>query len=99
MTNYWPKNFILGNDFGYTYNSNIADGFQKYFYLWNTSLAYQMFNKKLIAKVKVYDMLNQNIGNLRSITATGVRDEQNTVLRRYAMFSLTFKIDQFGDKK
>ena len=99
VTNYWPKNFIFGNDFGYTYNSNIADGFQKYFYLWNTSLAYQMFNKKLIAKVKVYDMLNQNIGNLRSITATGVRDEQNTVLRRYAMFSLTFKLDQFGDKK
>jgi len=58
-----------------------------------------MFNKKLIAKVKVYDMLNQNIGNLRSITATGVRDEQNMVLRRYAMFSLTFKLDQFGGAK
>lgn len=99
VTNYWPKNFIFGNDFGYNYNSNIAEGFQKDFYLWNTSLAYQFFNKKLIAKVKVYDVLNQNIGNSRSITATGVRDEQNMVLRRYAMFSLTFKLDQFGGSK
>jgi len=36
VTNYWPKNFIFGNDFGYTYNSNIADGFQKDLYLWKT---------------------------------------------------------------
>ena len=28
-TTYWPKNWVFGNDFGYTYNSNIADGFKK----------------------------------------------------------------------
>jgi hypothetical protein len=63
------------------------------------SLAYQMFSKKLMAKVKVYDLLDQNISNTRTITSSGIRDEENTVLRRYVMFSLTYKVDKFGGKK
>jgi len=98
-TTYWPKNIVMGNDFGYTYNTAIADGFKKDFYLWNISLAYQMFNKDLLAKVKVYDVLNQNISNTRNITSSGIRDEENTVLQQYVMFSLTYKIDKFGGKK
>lgn len=99
VTNYWPKNWVFGNDFGYTYNSNIADGFKKDFYLWNTSLAYSFFNKKFTAKVKVYDLLNQNQNATRTITATTIRDEENIVLKRYAMFSLTYKIEKFAGKE
>ncbi|PWA03962.1 outer membrane beta-barrel protein [Flavobacterium psychrotolerans] len=98
-TNYWPKNWVFGNDFGYTYNSNIADGFKKDFYLWNTSLAYSFFNKKMIAKVKVYDVLDQNQSATRTITPTTIRDEENTVLKRYLMFSLTYKIEKFAGKE
>ncbi|HSD14898.1 MAG TPA: outer membrane beta-barrel protein [Flavobacterium sp.] len=98
-TNYWPKNWVFGNDFGYTYNSNISDGFKKDFYLWNTSLSYSFYNKKFIAKVKVYDMLNQNQSATRTISATTIRDEENTVLKRYAMFSLTYKIEKFAGKE
>ena len=99
VTNYWPKNWIFGNDFGYTYNSNIADGFKKDFYLWNTSLSYSFFQKKLMAKVKVYDVLNQNLSSTRTITATSIRDEENIVLKRYVMFSLTYKLEKFGAKE
>jgi hypothetical protein len=98
-TSYWPKKWIFGNDFGYTYNSRIAAGFKKDFYLWNTSLSYIFFNKNLIAKVKVYDMLNQNQGFSRTISATTIRDDENTVLKRYAMFSLTYKIQNFAGMK
>ncbi len=98
-TTYWPKHVVFGNDFGYTYNSNIADGFKKDFYLWNASLGYNFFGDKLLAKVKVYDMLNQNLSTSRTITSTTIRDEQNIVLKRYAMFSLTYKIEKFGGKK
>lgn len=98
-TNYWPKNWTFGNDFTYTYNSNIADGFKKDLYLWNTSLAYTFFNKKCIAKVKVYDMLNQNQNVTRVISGTSIRDEENTVLKRYAMFSFTYKIEKFAGKE
>ena len=98
-TSYWPKNWVFGNDFGYTYNSNISDGFKKDFYLWNTSLAYNFFHKKMSAKIKVYDVLNQNQNATRTITPTTIRDEQNTVLQRYMMFSLTYKIEKFAGKE
>jgi hypothetical protein len=96
-TSYWPANLVFGNDFGYTYNSNISDGFKKDFFLWNTSLSYGFLDKKLYAKVKVYDVLNQNQSATRTISATSVRDEENTVLKRYVMFSLAYKIGNFSE--
>ena len=98
-TMYWPKNWVFGNDFGYTYNSNIASNFKKDFYLWNTSLSYSFYQKKFMAKVKVYDLLNQNLSATRTISATTIRDEENTILKRYVMFSLTYKIQDFSGMK
>jgi outer membrane beta-barrel protein/carboxypeptidase-like protein len=95
----WPKGIVFGADMGYTYNANIADGFKKDFYLLNTSLGYNFLNDKLLAKVKVYDILNQNINSSRTITPEYIADMQNTVLKRYVMFSLTYKIEKFGGKK
>lgn len=99
FTSFWPKKVVFGNDFGYTYNSNIADGFQKDFYLWNTSLGYNFYKDRLLAKVKVYDVLNQNVGVRRTITPTAITDAENIVLQQYVMFSLTYKLDKFGGKK
>lgn len=99
ITNYWPKNWIFGNDFGYNYNSKISDDFKKDFYLWNTSLSYGFFDKKMMLKVKVYDVLNQNQSATRTISATTIRDEENTVLKRYAMFSLAYKLGSFSGKE
>ena len=98
-TNYWPKNWIFGNDFGYTYNSNLSSSFKKDFYSWNTSLSYGFFDKKMTLKVKVYDVLNQNQSATRTISPTTIRDEENTVLKRYAMFSLAYKLGSFSGKE
>lgn len=98
-TTYWPENLVFGNDFGYTYNSNISDDFKKDFYLWNTSLSYGFLDKKLFAKIKVYDVLNQNQSATRSISATSIRDEESTVLKRYVMFSVAYKIGNFAAEK
>lgn len=98
-TSRWPKNWIFGNDFGYIYNANISDGFKKDFYLWNVSLGYNFLKEKWLIKAKVYDLLNQNINTSRTITPTEIQDVQNTVLKRYLMFSLTYKIEKFGGKK
>ncbi|WP_166920088.1 outer membrane beta-barrel protein [Flavobacterium poyangense] len=98
-TAYWPANLIFGNDFGYTYNSNISDDFKKDFFLWNTSLSYGFLEKKLYLKVKVYDVLNQNQSAIRTISATSIRDEENTVLKRYLMFSVAYKIGNFAAKE
>jgi hypothetical protein len=99
ITSYWPKKVVLGSDFGYNYNSNIADGFKKDFYLWNLSLGYNFYHDTLTAKVKVYDVLNQNISATRTITPTAITDMENTVLQQYVMFSLTYKLEKFGGKK
>ena len=99
ITNYWPKHFVMGNDFNYTYNSQLSAGYKKDFFLWNTSVGYNFLADKMLFKVKVYDLLNQNLGTGRTITPNGINDYQNTVLKRYLMFSLTYKINQFGDKK
>jgi len=98
-TTYWPKHFVFGNDFQYSYNSNLGDGFKKDFHLWNTSLGYNFLKDKMMFKVKVYDVLNQNLGTSRNISPTSVTDVENTVLKRYVMFSLTFKIQKFGAKE
>jgi hypothetical protein len=98
-TSYFPKNWTFGNDFGYNYNSRIASGFKKDFYLWNTSLSYSFYHKNMIAKIKVYDVLNQNQSFSRTISATTIRDEENTILKRYAMFSLTYKLQDFSAMK
>jgi len=98
-TSYWPKHVVFGNDFGYTYNSQLGAGYKKDFYLWNTSLGYNFLKDRLLFKVKVYDVLNQNLGTSRTINATSIVDQQNIVLKRYVMFSLTFKLDKFGKKK
>ena len=63
------------------------------------SLGYNFLGEKLLAKVKVYDILNQNQSATRTISATTIRDEENTVLQRYLMFSLTYKLDKFGGVK
>lgn len=98
-TNYWPKNFVFGNDFSYTYNSKISDGFRKDFFLWNTSLGYNFWKDSMTFKVKVYDILGQNTGSSRTISDAYISDVQNDVLKRYVMFSLGYKLDQFGGKK
>ena len=82
-----------------TYNSNIAAGFDKNFYLWNTSIGYNFFKNQLLAKVKIYDLLNQNQNAQRTITPTTIVDSENTVLQRYVMFSVTFKLEKFAGKK
>ncbi|MNS79367.1 hypothetical protein D3C72_1130200 [compost metagenome] len=98
-TSYWPTNWVWGNDFGYTYNSNISDDFKKDFYLWNTSLSYAFLKKTMAFKVKVYDILNQNQSATRTISPTTIRDEENTVLKRYVMFSLAYKVGSFSGKE
>jgi hypothetical protein len=98
ITNYWPKHFVMGNDFTYTYNSQLI-GFKKDFLLWNASVGYNFLGDKLLFKVKAYDLLNQNLGTSRRITPRGITDTQNTVLKRYLMFSLTFNLKKFGDNK
>ncbi len=97
-TTYYPENWIFGNDFGYNYNSNIASGFRKDFFMWNMSLAYSFLKKRMTAKIKIYDVLNQNTSNSRQISDVAIIDTEDIILQQYVMLSLSYKLENFAGK-
>ena len=97
-TTYWPENVVWGNDINYQYNGNVGEGFDPDAIFWNMSLGYQFLQKNATVKVLAYDLLNQNINTRRTSGQDFIQDFQGTVLRRYFMFSLSYKFDQFGGK-
>ncbi|WP_313089818.1 TonB-dependent receptor [Chryseobacterium flavum] len=100
LTNYlFQSRLVFGNDFEYNTNSNIAPGFKRDFYFWNTSLGYSFFKKQLTAKIKVYDVLNQNQSVRRTIADSYFEDREDLILKRYIMFSLSMKLNKFSGKK
>lgn len=100
LTNYFfNSNFVIGNDVEYNTNSFIAPGFKRNYYFWNTSVGYSFFDKQLTAKVKVYDVLNQNQSISKNITASYIEDREDLILKRYIMFSLSMKLNKFAGKK
>ena len=93
-----PKNLEWRNDINFNYNPNVADGFQKSAWFWNSTLAYSVFNDKAIITLKVYDLLNQNTNARRIATQDYIEDKQSTVLRQYFMLSLSYKFNSLGSK-
>jgi hypothetical protein len=100
LTNYFLNTrLVIGNDFEYNTNSIIEPGYKKDFYFWNTSVGYAFWDKQLTAKVKVYDILNQNQSIVRNISSSFVEDREDLILKRYIMFSFTLKLNKFAGKK
>lgn len=99
LTSYWPKNMFFANDFSYRYLQNVAPGLENSSILWNLSLGYQFFKDDAAAvQVKVYDLLDQNVETRRVIEDDYIRDTNNLILKRYVMFSLSYKLSNFGGR-
>ena len=98
LTTYWPKNFIFGNDISYQHIGNMSPGFKNDFVLWNMSLGYKLLGDDGIVKVKVFDVLDQNISTSRYTGEDFIQDTQQLVLEQYVMFSFTYKFSKFGGK-
>ncbi|HLS31744.1 MAG TPA: outer membrane beta-barrel protein, partial [Flavobacteriaceae bacterium] len=99
ITSYWPENFIFGNDITYTHIGQTAPGFDNDYVLWNMSLGYEIWDGDGAFRITIFDLLNQNVSTRRAIGEDYVQDSQQLVLKRYAMFSFTYKISKFGGKK
>ncbi|WP_282135988.1 outer membrane beta-barrel protein [Seonamhaeicola maritimus] len=91
-----PKNFEWRNNVMYTYNPNIAEGFQKSAWFWNSTLAYSVLKNKGIITLKAYDILNQNTNARRVATQDYIQDSQSTVLQQYFMLSFSWKFNSLG---
>ena len=98
-TTYWPENVVFGNDISYNRFGNVAPGFDNTALLWNASLGYQFLKDQATLKVKVYDLLNQNVDTRRLVGDDYIQDVNNLILRRYGMLSFTYKLSSFGGGK
>ena len=98
-TTYWPRNVVFGNDISYNKYGNVSPGFDDTSLLWNMSLGYQFLKDNATLKVKVYDLLDQNVDTRRLIGDDYVQDVNNLVLQRYGMLSFTYKFSSFGGGK
>jgi hypothetical protein len=99
MTTFWPEKIVFGNDFRYTYQTNVAPGFERGALFWNMSLGVKVFKDKGTIKLTAYDLLNQNINTRRTVTADFIQDSQSLVLQRYFMLGFTYKINKVGGNK
>ncbi|GGW74349.1 outer membrane receptor protein involved in Fe transport [Winogradskyella epiphytica] len=93
-----PKRLEWRNDISFNYNSDVAVGFQKSAWFWNSTLAYSLFEDKALITLKVYDLLNQNTNAKRIATQDYIEDKQSTVLRQFFMLSLSYKFNSLGSK-
>ena len=98
-TTYWPKNVVFGNDISYNEYGNVSPGFDNTSLLWNMSLGYQFLKDKATLKVKVYDLLDENVDTRRLVGDDYIQDVNNLILQRYGMLSFTYKFSSFGGGK
>lgn len=91
-----PKGFEWRNDIQFNYNPNIAPGFQKSAWFWNSTLAYSVLKNNGNITLKVYDLLNQNTNARRIATSNYIEDSQSTVLEQYFMLSFSWKFNSLG---
>lgn len=98
-TTYWPKHVVFGNDFSYNYFGDVASaGFDPTSVLWNVSLGYQFLDEDATLKVKVYDLLNENVSTSRIAGQDFVQNTEELILEQYFMLSFTYKLSKFGGK-
>ncbi|MBT0606688.1 outer membrane beta-barrel protein [Aequorivita echinoideorum] len=95
---FFPKFLEWNNDIEYAYNADVAEGFDRSYVFWNSSLVYSFLNDNGSATLKVYDLLNQNNNVRRTSTQDYIQDVQSTVLRQYFMFTLSYKFNTLGKK-
>jgi hypothetical protein len=95
----FPKGPILSSDFDYNSYAGRADGFNQRYVMWNASLAQELFkSKRGEVKVSVYDLLGQNQNITRNVQENYIEDVQNTVLRRFFLFSFTYRLNRIAGK-
>ena len=93
-----PKKFEWRNDVNFNYNPNVADGFQKSAWFWNSTLGYSILKDQGALTLKVYDLLDQNTNARRTATQDYIEDSQSTVLKQYFMLSFSWKFNSLGSK-
>ncbi len=91
----WKMFFVT--DFNYRINARRADGFNVNVPLWNAGINKFLlkYNRAQIG-LRVFDLLNQNVGVTRTSNNNYIEDKKIAVLKRYFMLTLTFSLSKTG---
>lgn len=96
-----PKKFSVGTDISYYFREKTSpnDGDNEVT-TWNAWVTWKFKlggkEKNFSLGLHAYDILNQNNGFRRNITATGITESESVVLKRYFMARLTWRFAKNG---
>lgn len=94
-----PKKLVWETNFRLISNRQQIEGFNNRIQLWNAGLTYLfMKNDRAQLKLSVNDLLQAGLRRNLSITENRISDIQTNNLGRYFMLSLTYNIQNFGQK-
>ncbi|MEL6837288.1 MAG: outer membrane beta-barrel protein [Bacteroidota bacterium] len=97
FTWFLPKDWVLGTEIEYQRFSNENFGQSDQFTLWQASISKGLLrNNRLLLKLTVFDLLNQNTGIQRQNAFNYFEESRANALGRYAMLSATYKIGRVG---
>ncbi len=89
-----PKGFFFETDASYTINSNRAASYNLNVFIWNAGFSKSFLKtENLIAKIQVYDILNQNISTYRDVSANVITDTKSVIIARYFLVRMTYKFN------
>lgn len=90
-----PSKFYFSTDFNYLINNQLASGFNAKVPLWNASISRQVlkFNRGQL-KLRVYDLLNQNLGIGRNSNQNYIEDIRQVNLKRFFLLSFTYSLNK-----
>lgn len=95
-TVYLPLNFTLETDMNYSANSGYSEGFKQNEWLWNASIAKQIFKAKNgTIRLKIYDILQQRNNVSQTTTTEYLKETITNTIGSYFMIHFVYKFQMF----
>jgi len=95
----YPKKVVFETTYALTVNGQQLAGYNNNIKLWNAAVTYLfMKNDRAQLKFSVNDILQSNVRRDIQITENRIIDSQTNNLGRYGMLTLTYNIQNFGQK-